>query len=118
MADPTTSPLPTVVDNGDQTRTVTWNCTGNASGGGAEFGQFPDRTFGVTGTFGSATVVLKGSFDGGTTWIGLHDFANNAVSFTAAGMSLVAENPPLIAPFTSGGTSTVLVCSIMGMRNG
>lgn len=108
---------PTTIDNSDETRTVLWAAMGNADNGlSAAFGQFPDRTFGVTGTFGGATVILQGSFDGGTTWVTLNDYKGNAISFTAAGVALVAENPPLIRPSTSGGTGTVIAATLFGSR--
>jgi hypothetical protein len=116
MADAATTPAPVTVDNSDETRTVTWTCTGNATGTGAAFGQFPDRTVGITGTFGSATVTIQGSADGGTTWDTLHDYLGNTLVYTTHALALIAENPPLIRAITSGGTSTSIVVTLMGSR--
>lgn len=43
-------------------------------------------SFFVTGTFGSGTVTLNGSMDGGVTLIPLKDVNGSAISLTAAGM--------------------------------
>lgn len=105
------------VDNSDQTRQVKWTAMGNADTGlPAAFGQFPDRTLGVVGTFGSATVTFEGSFDGGTTWVGLHDFTGATISVTSASILLVAENPTLVRPKTTGGSGTALDVYLIGSR--
>lgn len=63
-----------------------------------------DKTVTVTGTFGSATVVMKGSNDGANFYT-LKDAQGDDISFTAAGMSIILENPLFIKPTFSGGTS-------------
>ena len=45
-------------------------------------------TFTAWGTFGSGTVKLQMSPDGGSTWIDMLDVNGNAVSETANGMAL------------------------------
>lgn len=105
------------IDNFDQTRTIQWVAMGNADiGTGVAFGQFPDRTVGVTGTFGGATVIIQGSSDGGTTWDTLKDYLGNNLSFTAHATALVAENPPLLRASTSGGTGTSVTVTLTGSR--
>jgi hypothetical protein len=109
---------PTELDNSDQTRTLLWAAMGNADTGlAAAFGQFPDRTVTITGTFGGATVLIQGSGDGGTTWDTLKDYLGNSLSFTSHAVALIAENPPLIRPSTSGGTGSVIAVTIIGSRD-
>lgn len=57
----------------------------------------------VTGTFGSATVVLQGSNDG-TNYATLEDNAGNAISLTAAGLADFSADCLQIRPSASGGT--------------
>lgn len=70
--------------------------TANHTGDSVGLSGAPDKTVQVIGTFGGATVILEGSNDGGTTWAQLHDFTGALLSFTAAGITVVAENPLLI----------------------
>jgi hypothetical protein len=116
MADGATTPSAVTIDNPDQTRAITWSCTGNATGSSCAFGQWPDRTISVQGTWGSATFVLQGSNDGGTTWFTLTDHLGNSISWTANTMALVAENPGLVRATTSGGTSTSVTVYMYGSR--
>lgn len=108
---------PTTVDNYDQTRTVTWATMGGADVGlGAAFGQFPDRTLVVEGTFGGATCTIQGSNDGGTTWFTLHDYLGNALTYTANGIALIAENPGLMRPSNASGTGSSISVYLVGSR--
>lgn len=79
-----------------------------------ELGAFKDKTVQVVGTFGGATVVFQGSNDN-STFAGLTDHSATAISLTAAGLELVAENPRYVRPSASGGTSQdidiYLLCS-------
>jgi hypothetical protein len=66
----------------------------------------------VEGTFGGATCVFEGSNDG-TNWHTLHServSSNNSMtlSFTAASVRHVLEEPVYMRPKTSGGTGTDL----------
>ncbi len=66
-------------------------------------------TYHILGTFGSATVVLKGSIDG-TNYFTLKDMDGNDVSVTAAASGSIRDLP--LAPTSSGGsgqTTTVLL---------
>lgn len=65
-----------------------------------------DRSVQVTGTFDSATVLLQGSNDGGTTWATLSDPLGNALSFTVAGFKQISELALDMRPSHSGGTAT------------
>lgn len=63
-----------------------------------------DRTVHLFGEFDGATVVLEGSNDPtGVSFSTMHDVAGSILSFTGAGIALVAENPLFIRPRSSGG---------------
>lgn len=51
-----------------------------------------DMTIAVSGTFDTATATLQGSNDG-TNWFTLSDPLGNALTFTAADMAVIFENP-------------------------
>jgi len=57
----------------------------------------------VTGTFGSATIVLQVSNDG-TNWTTLSDSTGAAISLTAAGMREFSTAALFLRPSSSGGT--------------
>lgn len=65
----------------------------------------------VTGTFGSATVVLQGSNDG-TNWVTLKDTSGTAISLTAAGASEFSTGMAYIRPSISGGSSQSLTITV------
>ena len=74
-------------------------------------GDLSDKTVQVWGTFGGATVVIEGSMDG-TTWATLKSPLDAALSFTAAGLAAILENPEFIRPRSSGGTGTAVKVAI------
>ena len=61
----------------------------------------------VSGTFGSATVVLQGSNDG-ITYATLKDPSGANLSFTAAGYAEFSSGASFIKPSISGGTGDSL----------
>jgi len=85
----------------------------------AEFSSYPDKTVHVTGTFGSVT--LRGSNLANPSdatagdWFNLTDPQGNALTFTAAGGKLIAENPRWISPITTGGSAYTI--SIVGSES-
>jgi len=108
------------VQNGDvidSVKSVTWSLGAGDTGKPVLFAQYPDRTVHITGTFGSAT--LRGSNkpqpDDATAgdWFNLTDPQGNAITLTAAGGEVVAENPMWISPITTGGSAyTVTVVGV------
>ncbi len=70
--------------------------------------EYADKSIQVFGTFGSATIALHGSNDGGTTFAALNIPAGTAIGITAAGIKAVLENTEQIKPVTSGGTGSSL----------
>ena len=97
---------------------VTWSLGAGDTGKPVLFAQYPDRTVTVTATFGSAT--LRGSNKAApddtvaTDWFNLTDPQGNALTFTAAGGELIAENPLWISPITTGGSGYVV--TILGVQ--
>jgi hypothetical protein len=97
---------------------VSWTPMLNGdTGQPASISQYSDRTVHVTGTFSvGGTAVLEGSNDG-TNWSTLTDLTGTAISKTAAGVSIVAENPRFIrAHVTAGDGSTSLTVTVLGRR--
>jgi len=89
-------------------------------GDGVEYNQYGDRSVQVTGTFGAGgSVSLKGSNDGGTTWVVLTDPQGNALTFTAAGLEAVSEFTQLIRPeVTAGDGTTSLTVNVFVASSG
>jgi hypothetical protein len=58
------------------------------------------------GTFSSATIVLQGSNDEGTTFAPLTDLTGTAISHTSAGIDGVGESPLEMRPSSTGGSSS------------
>lgn len=76
---------------------------------GAQFaGQHSDKSVQVSGVFGGASVVLQGTNDG-ANWFSLTDAQGNALTFTAAGLKLVAEATWKVRPVVTGGDGTTAV---------
>ena len=75
-------------------------------------GQYPVRCVTVQGTFGSATVLVKGSLDG-TNYHTLRGLSA-ALSFTSAGLDIIQENTPYLQITHSGGTGESVTVTITG----
>lgn len=88
------------------TRLITWETlTESDTAAAAEVPDYPDKTVTVTGTFGSATVVIQGSNDG-TNWYTLSEIDGTALSFTVASETkTILENPLFVRASASGGSS-------------
>lgn len=94
---------------------VAWGGLANGDDGtGALFAGVADKTVQVLGTFGSGgTVVIEGSMDG-STWAGLTDPQGDPLSFAAAGINTVLENPKFIRPNVTAGDGTTDLTVIIG----
>jgi hypothetical protein len=66
----------------------------------------------VTGTFGSATIVLQVSNDG-SNWATLKDGTGTNISFTAAGMSEFSTAARYLRPSSSGGTADDVTVTVV-----
>lgn len=78
-----------------------------------EYSKHPTKTVHVIGTFGG-TVTIQGSNDprgltdpGSAVWTTLTADGTNALTFTAAGMKTIHENPRFIRAITGSGVSDV-----------
>jgi len=74
----------------------TWDVTGS---------KLRNASVQLTGTWGSATVVLQQSNDG-TTWFTADDFEGTAVSATANAFFQLSLSARYLRPSTSGGTGS------------
>lgn len=82
---------------------ITESDTGSAVGG---LSQFPDRSVQVVGDFtSSGAITIEGSNDGGTTYSTLHDYGGTTLVITDGTIRLIAENPDLIRPRATAGSS-------------
>lgn len=92
---------------------ITWSSvTENDTFVASQLGlKYPDRTIAVEGTFGSATVLVVGSWDG-TNYHTLHGISG-LLSFTAAGGDVIIENCPYIKLTHSGGSSESVTATLM-----
>ena len=66
----------------------------------------------VTGTFGSATIVLQVSNDA-TNWTTLKDGTGTNISFTSAGMSEFSTAALYLRPSSSGGTADDVTVTVV-----
>jgi len=98
----------TVVVNQDRTGLVSWIGLLNGDDGAAvAIGRHYDKSVQVVGTPGAGLVLkIQGSNDGGVTFSDLNDIAGVVISFSAAGIELIAEDPLLIRPNITGGDGT------------
>lgn len=106
----------TIVDNSDQTRIVTFAGMVTASGTSPSFsiGPFQNATLTIQGTFASATIVMNGSNDGGTTWFAMKDWQNTAVSATSNALINLGPVPLLVQFSWSGGGSSTSLTAYLG----
>jgi hypothetical protein len=97
---------------------ASWSLAAGDTGKPVLFAQFPDRTVTATATFGSVT--LRGSNKAAPDdavagdWFNLTDPQGNAITLTAAGGKLIAENPLWISPITTGGSGYVV--TVVGVQ--
>ena len=100
----------------------TWTLTtANPTGAFLERPGASDRCVHVYGTFGGATCILEGSNDprvetdpGSAVWSPLTDASTTAISFTAAGIEAVNENPLYIRPRLSvAGTGATITIQLL-----
>ncbi len=102
---------------GDQV-SYSWALGAGDTGAPLNISKYPDKTVQITGTFGSVT--LRGSNKENPNdatagdWFNLTDPQGNAITLSAAGGELIAENPLWISPITTGGSGYVI--TIVGSK--
>jgi hypothetical protein len=86
-------------------------------GAPAQWVEFADRCFQVTGTFGAGgSLVIEGSNDG-TTWHALSDPQGNPLTFTTGRIEQALELPRFVRPrVTAGDATTNLTVTLMMRR--
>lgn len=99
---------------GRMSSTFTWTGLLNTDqGAGHETILACDRTFQVTGTFGTGgTAVMQGSNDG-TNWFTLKDCAGADMSYTAANGGMACSRPRFVRPSVTGDGTTNLTCILV-----
>jgi len=108
----------TVATNDSGIFSYSWSLAAGDTGKPVSMAAWPDKTVTITATFGSAT--LRGSNlaapdDTNTAhWFNLTDPQGNAITLTANGGELIAENPLWISPITTGGSAYVI--TVVGVR--
>lgn len=107
-----------VADKELSVRRIKWLAMANGDvGESVTLGAWQDRTIQITGTFGTGgSVTMKGSNDGGTTWVALTDPLGNALTFTSAGMKQITELPYEIRPEVTAGDGTTSLNAWLAMR--
>ncbi len=93
---------------------ATWVVMANGdSGDPVSFASLKDKTVQVTGTFGAGgTVLWEGSNDG-TNYKTLNDVGGTALSWTAASLKGVLENPLWVRPRVSAGDGTTALVATL-----
>lgn len=79
----------------------------------AMFPEYADKSIQVFGTFGSASIALHGSNDGGTTYAALNMPSGSAIAITSAGIKAVLENTEYIKPVSTGGSSSSVTIAVL-----
>lgn len=91
---------------------ISWSLGAGDTGKAVNLANFPDKTVHMTATFGSATLRGSNLATPDDTvagdWFNLTDPQGTAITLTAAGGKLVAENPLWISPITTGGSAYVI----------
>lgn len=86
---------------------VTWTGLLNTDdGAAADWVDYSDRCFQVTGTFGTGgSCTIQGSNDG-TNWAPLADPQGNALTFTTQRIEQALELPRFVRPIVTAGDGT------------
>ena len=107
----------TITDSlSDQTRLMTATGLNGASGTSPSYAIGPNTnaTLTVQGTWDSATMLVQGSNDGGTTWFTLKNWQNANMSYTANSLDNFGPIPLLIRFSWSGGDSSTALVGYIG----
>lgn len=79
------------------------------------FSEYSDRSVQVQGTFGVATITVKGTNDG-ANYQTLNDPFGSALSITTASLKQILEYVWKMKPETSGGTGSSVTVTIVAKR--
>jgi hypothetical protein len=107
----------TVSNQLSKLKLVTWEglAVPDEVGSAAMVAHYSDKTVSVTGTFGSgASLTIEGSNDG-VNWLSMTDPQGNVLTFTAARLEMLQENPLYVRPKLTAGADTSLTVIICGV---
>lgn len=109
----------TITDIGEsgKTKLVAWTGLLNGdNGAGAQWVEYSDRCFQVTGTFGTGgSCTIQGSNDG-TNWAALADPQGNALTFTSQKIEQALELPRYVRPIVTAGDGTTNLTVTLCMK--
>ena len=96
---------------------VAWTGLLNGDDGApADWVDYSDRCFQVTGTFGAGgSVTIQGSNDG-TNWAALADPQGNALTFTSQRIEQALELPRYVRPNVTAGDGTTSLTVTLCMK--
>lgn len=96
---------------------ATWVLANNESGQILNAIGFNDKSIHVYGTFGGATVTMKGgNVNDATKFETLKDFDGTNLTFTAAGINSTRDNVGFMQPVISGGDGTTALTIVILME--
>lgn len=100
---------------GDRLKIYSWTLTdADPTGDALTHTSHADKTIQAYGTFGSGTITIQGAnHPTSQTWATLTDHADAAITFTAAGMKLIAQNPWAIRPVLTGSTGATVTVIVV-----
>ena len=111
----------------DETRSIrfgganalfTWpDMAAGDDGRAVEYAEFPDRSVQFSGTFGGASVSLRGSNDG-INWQTLSDPVGGAICKSVPALSAITEVTRFVRPVVSGGDATTSITCTLFMLGG
>jgi hypothetical protein len=102
--------------DGSVIKCVWTGLTTNDTGVPFKMVEFADRCVQITGTFGGATVNIKGSNDG-TNYDFLTDPQGNNIAKTVQSAEAITECMEYLRPDVSGGAGTSVTITLVARRN-
>lgn len=75
--------------------------------------EHSDKSVHVSGTFGSASVAVQGSNNGGASFASLNDPTGTVIAITAEKIKAVLENTVQVKPVATGGSAQSLTISML-----
>jgi hypothetical protein len=85
-------------------------------GAAVQYGDFPDRSVQVSGTFGAGGAITVQGSNNGTDWVTLTAPDGVPLVITAVGIKQVLEITKFIRPFVSAGDGATLLDVTMFVR--
>lgn len=114
----TVNPTITKPNDRDDLVLASWAITtANLDGLKVEFGQWADRCFTASGTWGGATLAIQGSNDG-TNWMTLNIASSGTATASADKAMQIVETPRYVRPYlTTAGSGAVITVMMLARRS-